>query len=300
MTSSIYHFFLDLVSKRGYFLQEHDLETFQYDSELIADYSRGRFPDVILKTNNDDPYFPGGEFIEFKNTNSYSIASFNSTIPSGRKTFGTLAIRRKQSLRSKGHGSNDDDTRNVFYLIRGRDPQAKPFPISKVCLVHGSFFETISKAELIRKAFQLVLNDFSNINIEKVDLTQPPKQQDFAQSRSVDSAAVKVRFRIMAEVETKANVLRQAHFPQIGDNTLSFMLPLGPIDFNNTLSALVAPKEFPLDLPPIRLLGRAIENYKSATIWEELAIGVLKHPINESNWFIAQANFNIYESVSRP
>ncbi|MXZ55997.1 MAG: hypothetical protein F4Z14_07480 [Gammaproteobacteria bacterium] len=165
------------MSKRGYFLQEHDLESFDYDQELVASVANKTFPDVILKTNHDSPLFPGGEFIEFKNTQSYSIASFNSTIPTGYKPFGTLSKKRKEHLRLSGFDSHDDEMRSVYYLIRGRIPDAKPFPVSKVCLVHGSFFETISASELVKWSFQQILSEFSTLDLDQAVLTRPPSKK---------------------------------------------------------------------------------------------------------------------------
>ncbi|MDE0093714.1 MAG: hypothetical protein OXO49_04320 [Gammaproteobacteria bacterium] len=297
MTSSIYHFFLDLVSKRGYFLQERDLESFDYDTGLIANFSKGRFPDVVLRTNKKDSSFSGGEFIEFKNTNSYSIASFNSTIPTGAKSFGLLSNQRKVALRQKGYGSSDDEIRSVYYLIRGRVPTAKPFPVSKVCLVHGAFFETVASSELIRRAFQLILQDFCKIELDQGTLIRQPRQEDFAQTRSIESSAVKIRFRIMTEVDARANLLRESCYPLITDNTLSLIMPLSKNSKVESTSSLVEPHLFPFDIRPFELLRRATRDYKSTKILDDLRIGVLRHAVDDSVWFIAQASLNIYDSV---
>ena len=299
MVSSIYHFFLDLVSKRGYFLQEHDLESFDYDKRLIASFSKGSFPDVILKTNENDPHFSGGEFIEFKNTKKYSISSFNSTIPTGTKPFGALSLKRRKQLCHNGYGSDDDEPRTVYYLIRGRIPDAKPFPVSKVCLVHGSFFETVSVPELVKKAFQQILSDFSTVNLDKSEFIRQPKQEDFARTRRVESSSVKIRFRVMTEVESKANLLLQSFAPVVKDNTLSLFVPLHCDDGTQPLNDLVPPNQLDSNLPPLVLLREAWTTDQIQQVWDDILVGTIRHPIDNSLWFIAQSSFNLDQAVHR-
>lgn len=280
-------------------MQEHDLESFDYDKRLLASFSKGTFPDVILKTNIKDPNFSGGEFIEFKNTRSYSISSFNSTIPTGTKPFGTLSLKRKQQLRRAGYGSDDTDHRTVYYLIRGRIPEAKPFPVSKVCLVHGSFFETISASELIKRAFQQILSDFSTVNLDKTEFIRQPKQGDFSKTRSVDSASVKIRFRVMTEVESKANLLRQNFAPVVKDNTLSLFVPLRSDDGMQPPQDLVTPDQLDSDLPPLVLLREAWITNGIQQVWDDILVGTMRHPVDSSLWFIAQSSFHIDQAVKR-
>ena len=153
-----------------------------------------------------------------------------------------------------GYGSNDDEPRTVYYLIRGRIPDAKPFPVTKVCLVHGSFFETISTAELVKRAVQQILSDFSTVNLDKSEITRQPKQEDFSKTRSVDLSSVKIRFRVMTEVESKANLLSQKFFPILKDNTLSLFIPLQSDTGAQCEEGLVAPNQLDSDLPPLILL----------------------------------------------
>ena len=46
--------------------------------------------------------------------------------------------------------------REVYYLLRGKE---KKTGNTKICLVHGSFFETISVQELIKGSFDQVIAD---------------------------------------------------------------------------------------------------------------------------------------------
>ena len=87
-------------------------------------------------------------------TSGYSVASFNSTIPTGSKAIETLGGDILRQMRSIGEQPDALPTRDVYYLVRGRKRGHV-----KVCLTHGSFFETIPTTELIREAFLKVLDD---------------------------------------------------------------------------------------------------------------------------------------------
>lgn len=51
------------------------------------------------------------------------------------------------------------------------------------------------------------------------------EQENFSRVREVEKASVKLRFRIMTEVKAEGNILNNEQYPQILDNTLSFILP---------------------------------------------------------------------------
>ena len=86
MTYSIYHFFADLCQKKEEFFSEKKLESFPFDEQMLSCVGDGKFPDLAIKLNNDNEQFTGGELIELKESkNKYSVASFNSTIPTGEK-----------------------------------------------------------------------------------------------------------------------------------------------------------------------------------------------------------------------
>jgi hypothetical protein len=50
------------------------------------------------------------------------------------------------------------------------------------------------------------------------------QQKNFSKVRNVDKASVKLRFRIMTEVKAEGNILNPKKYPEIGDNTLNFVL----------------------------------------------------------------------------
>lgn len=231
--ASIYHFFAHLITNKNQFLQSTPLEKFPFDESLIAARSGGSFPDIILRLETSNRGFIGGEFIELKDSQSYSIASFNSTIPTGQKDI-TPFLEKKSGkiygqLKKLGEHIHQEAIRDVFYLIRGKDKKSGSI---KVCLIHGSFFETIKVEELIQKAFEQVLEE----RLREANYAIPDKMKDelvniftnqeaFSQNRDINKASVTLRFRIMTEAKTVGNPLKAEIYPTILDNTLNFILP---------------------------------------------------------------------------
>ena len=125
--------------------------------------------------------------------------------------------------------SGDDvfslEERDVYYLVRGRKAWHQ-----KICLVHGSFFETIEVKELIRQSFAQVLEEKltgSNISDDDMELLETvfSEQEDFSRVRNVREASVKLRFRIMTEVKPEGNILNPKQYPAIIDDSLNFVTP---------------------------------------------------------------------------
>lgn len=237
---SIYHFFAHLSRNKSLFLGENPLEQFPFDTELLSARSKGKFPDLVIRLNEDQAgLHSGGELIELKDSEGYAVSSFNSTIPTGVKNIQQFATPNsgiyKQMVKA-GEEPKIMPLREVFYLIRGRkeppkrDPQAQG--AVKVCLVHGSFFETVKVETLIQKAFLQVFDEV--IERGKIELgaetrnlllTLFPLQESFSKVRDVENASVKLRFRIMTEAKEEGNVLNPDRYPEISDNTLNFIIP---------------------------------------------------------------------------
>ncbi len=113
--------------------------------------------------------------------------------------------------------------RDVYYLINGKNKDEQ-----KIILVHGSFFETIPTQSLIREAFLKVIKDADPaMSDEKMEELSKLfiEQKLFSQVRRITGASVKIRFRIMTEVETKANLLNSEYYPQIKPNTFNLCIP---------------------------------------------------------------------------
>ncbi|OGR52195.1 MAG: hypothetical protein A3I11_02450 [Elusimicrobia bacterium RIFCSPLOWO2_02_FULL_39_32] len=186
---------------------------------------------MAIRINSNKSTFTGGELIELKDSNSYIVSSFNSTIPTGRKDVDKIITgqnsRIKQQMIEAGNDIYSLPTREVFYLVRG-----KKHTITKVCLVHGSFFETIGVDKLINQAFSQVLEErlketgehiSDELKAQLLDIFS--KQDNFSKVRDVERASVKIRFRIMTEVKAEGNILNSKKYPEIKDNTLNFILP---------------------------------------------------------------------------
>lgn len=234
---SIYHFFAHLYRNRNRLEWVPKLEDFPFDIELLSYKGRGKFPDFAIRVNpGGDP--SGGELIEAKDSKSYAVPSFNSTIPTGYKSIESLIQGRSSVVREQMEEIGDDiyavPLREVYYLLRGKDPKTSN---TKICLVHGSFFETVNVEELIRKAFGQVLDERLEaedhaISSELHDLMLRifSKQDSFSKVRHVENASIKLRFRIMTEVKKEGNVFNSKVYPGIRENTLNFIIPNYPAD----------------------------------------------------------------------
>jgi len=117
--------------------------------------------------------------------------------------------------------------RDVYYLVRGRKKE-----YFKICLVDGSFFETISIENLISQSFSQVFEERLRESGQEISeefrrtlINLFSQQHNFSKVRNIEKASVKLRFRIMTEVKAEGNILNPKKYPEIKDNTLSFILP---------------------------------------------------------------------------
>ena len=231
MSSSIYHFFKNLVDNKDALQSIVKLDDFDFDKNILSCKRVGQFPDLAIRICRDDELFEGGELVELKDSKSYTVSSFNSTIPTGRKEIAKV-IKGKNSevlrqMIEAGDDISDLPEREVFYLIRGKSKEN-----TKIVLVHGSFFETIKVSELIAKSFSQVLRQNMESGKTKFDdetkailETLFSEQTSFSKVRNVENASVKLRFRIMTEVKAEGNILNTKKYPEILDDTLNLILP---------------------------------------------------------------------------
>ena len=231
MANSIYHFFVDLCQKKGEFTSQNPLATFPFSEEILSCVNKGKFPDLAIKLNCNSPIFSGGELIELKDSKGYSVASFNSTIPTGEKDIQKLIEGTENTIRTQMQEAGDDilslPIRQVFYLIRGRKRSNV-----KVCLAHGKFFETVPVSTLISDSFRQALEErldelgtSLSVSMKQKLVNLFSEQETFSRTRNVENASVQLRFRIMTEVKAGGNILNQNQYPQIDDNTLNFAAP---------------------------------------------------------------------------
>lgn len=237
MSVSIYHFFKSLVKEKAALKSITKLDDFAFDERLLSCKRVGQFPDLVIKICKTDELFTGGELIELKDTKnnkskSYSISSFNSTVPTGKKLIKKVIKGENSVVQAEMIRSGDEvfslSEREVFYLVRGRNKIGN----CKIVLIHGSFFETVKASDLIMKAFNQVLNERfeqSNTVFDKKTLETLEKvfseQESFSKVRHVENASVSLRFRIMTEARAEGNILNSKKYPEILDNTLNFILP---------------------------------------------------------------------------
>jgi len=158
---SIWHFFKHLDLNKFLFKSVDNIENFPFDAGMLLCRNTGQFPDLVIKINTSDALFTGGELIELKDSKSYTVSSFNSTIPSGKKDIdkvikGANSIIKKK-MEESGESIDSLPTREVFYLIRGKRKENV-----KIVLVHGSFFETVKTDNLISQSFSQVLEERLN------------------------------------------------------------------------------------------------------------------------------------------
>jgi hypothetical protein len=228
---SIFHFFKHLVINKNEFNIIERLEDFPFDSNMLACKNLGQFPDLAIKLNKKNDLFDGGELIELKDSKSYIVSSFNSTIPSGKKDIdkiikGENSIIKKQ-MEDAGNNIHSLPVRDVYYLLRGKNKGK-----IKIVLIKGDFFETVNTENLISQSFEKVLEErlyekeiSINKDIKKILVDVFSEQSNFSKVRNIDKASVKLRFRIMTEVKSEANILNPKKYPEIKDNTINLIVP---------------------------------------------------------------------------
>ncbi|MCB9113273.1 MAG: hypothetical protein H6634_18670 [Anaerolineales bacterium] len=265
---SIFHFWHQLVQKKEKFEKVRKLDKFPFPKEMLSCSNEGVFPDLAIKINTQG-HFSGGELVELKDSSVYNISSFNSTIPTGKKNIRNIVTSETGNVFRQMQEAGDDvfslEVRDVYYLVRGRKSGHQ-----KICLVHGSFFETIPAEELVGETFSQVvdeeLNDPDiNDNVKKKLKGALSRQDIFSRVRSVDKASVSMRFRVLVEVKPDANILSPKHYPEILDDTLNLICPFYTEDEKEELISNVASV---IGLDKLNKLG----------------IFPIKHPLN--GWFL--------------
>jgi len=228
---SIYHFFKHLIAKKATLQAVEKLESFPFSLKILSCRNNGVFPDLAIRINSDKSLFTGGELIELKDSKSYTVSSFNSTLPTGKKAISKVIKGENSTIKRQMEEAGDVilslPLRDVFYLIRGQRQNHM-----KVALVHGSFFETVKSNSLISQSFEQVLNERlqekgldigDNVKNLLIDIFS--EQENFSKVRNVDKASVKLRFRIMTEVKAEGNILNPKKYPDILDDTINLVIP---------------------------------------------------------------------------
>jgi len=268
MNTSIYHFFVRLVENRDSFIVESKLSWFPFPEEMLSCQSAGKWPDLALKINKGNRLFSGGELIELKDSRTLTVSSFNSTIPLGQKNINSVFTGKTSLIRDQMEAAGDDvfslKIRDVYYLIRGRRNNS-----TRVCLTHGKFFETISETELVSGSFRNMLD--AQIKETGVEIPDDIKERiegmfthhdTFSQSRHVEKASVKLRFRVMTEVEPEGNVLI---YPEIRDQTLTLLVPYSNSECRTQI---------------VNLMQMAFIDCQQSNLWEQIESLDIQHKLN--------------------
>lgn len=111
---SIYHFYKSLIENKKHFLTENKLEDFPFNENLLSCRNKGTFPDMAIRLNTSREIFTGGELIELKDSNSYTVAPFNSTIPSGKKE-----MTKNNNWRNQQYQTTDGRKGRRYLLFTG-------------------------------------------------------------------------------------------------------------------------------------------------------------------------------------
>jgi len=198
-----------------------------------------QFPDFLFKTRKCGEKYIGGSLMELKDSKGGNVASFNSTIPTKRKSLEEIDIINGNNLVSRIATIKDGELtasesylkheRGCFYLIRTHKESNKV----RVSVVDGSFFETVSKEHLFYQMFLNVLRkhmekkklEFPKETLEKVEeaLSHITDQTIIASSQIIEGASVRPRLRIMAEVHPEGNP-HSTFYPEIAEGSFNLIL----------------------------------------------------------------------------
>ena len=105
---SIYHFFYSLVQKKHLLKKVNKLDQFPFDKRLLSCRNDGIFPDMAIRLNKDRAIFTGGELIELKDSDSYTVSSFNSTIPSRHKRIDEIITGENSIVKQQMEDAGND------------------------------------------------------------------------------------------------------------------------------------------------------------------------------------------------
>jgi len=265
---SIFHFWQNLFENKQKFKKVSKLAKFPFPGKMLSCVNEGVFPDLAIKINKQG-HLSGGELVELKDSRVYNISSFNSTIPTGKKNIRKIIASESGIIFKQMQEAGDDvfslEMRDVYYLVRGRKSRHQ-----KICLIHGSFFETIPAENLVGETFSQVVDEELNVpeineDIKRIIKGALSRQDIFSRVRNVDKASVSMRFRVLVEVKPDANILSPKQYPEILDDTLNLICPFHSEDEKEELISNVA-----------SVVG--LEQL------EKLNVFPIKHPLN--GWFL--------------
>ncbi|GAB1471498.1 hypothetical protein MASR2M66_23760 [Chloroflexota bacterium] len=193
---------------------------------------------------NEEIDLISSQIVQLKESDDYDIAPFISNPPVGRVEINGEEVDR-------------------YYLVRGYNSM-----FQKVCLVHGSFFETVPAEELVSEVYSQILdegvNEFTESEKEAIKKALP-LQKIFSRTIGFEKSSVTLQYQLEFEVKPDANILSPKQYPEILDDTLNLICPFHSEDEKEELISNVA-----------SVVG--LEQL------EKLNVFPIKHPLN--GWFL--------------
>lgn len=227
---NIYQFFRSLVDVRPAFLNESKMVKWVSGSCVSSYFSRTGFPTMALRLK-PCAIPTGGELIGLMESKTYCVPPFKSHIPAGALSIESLGHKKSSAIARQMRTNGEDwrwlPVREVYYLIRGRR-----FSSTLVCLVHGSFFETVNCAQVVRKTLDRVMADYGGQHKQRFapaaldSLARMLSQEIFSnRRRKIAETTVELKLSIRAEVAHEVDILSPAYYPEIKDNTINLVIP---------------------------------------------------------------------------
>ncbi len=227
---NIYQFFTSLVDIRPSLLRDSKMVESGYGSSVSSFYSKTGFPTMALRLK-PHAYPTGGEIISIMESKTYCVPPFRSHIPTGALSIESLGHKKTRAIARQMRSNGEDwrwlPVREVYYLIRGRR-----FSSTLVCLVHGSFFETVNCEQVVRKALGRVLADYDDQEKQRFtpaaldSLARMLSQEIFSNRlRKIANTTVDFKLSIRAEVAHEVDILSPAYYPEIKDDTINLVIP---------------------------------------------------------------------------
>ena len=213
-----------------------NIEDYGFDDNLVAHRSKRSFPDMILRH---------GAMVEVKDSKSSTVTSFNSTYPSGEKSVVDIEKttgQKKRSIRESLEEAEDEpgfsEKRDVYYLVR-TNRNDNP----TVSFVHGRYFgdsESSAISETLGDVLKQIRPDVDEDRYDSLLSIIDDEEHirnHFSRTRKT-STGVKIRYRIMYEVD---NDLNPNEHPEIPEGALSLLMPVDKFasldDFGSAIDA---------------------------------------------------------------
>ena len=212
MLNSIHHLYADIVESKKNLTKDVKLVDFPFERSSFEYFHPNGFPNIILKQNVSDDLFQGGEVLSIVERKKYHPLKLNPPIPSSYVNPKILNIKNSSLnfLRSS--------KRSLFYLLRGKNSANGK---NKVCLISGAFFETVPAREV------LVRTLFPDRHISFTQGEMDLLEKLFTKPLSFHpNSGLKVDLKMSVDVVPQGNILNPAKYPEIGDNTLNFVVPI--------------------------------------------------------------------------